>query len=443
MKKKVFILGLFSMVLMGTAQSQVVEINGEIRPRFEFRDGFQKPLADTLSPALTTLQRSRLSAGYKSKLLNTQLTLQDSRIFGSNDTKSSTSKIEIYEAWAEVLLTPGISAEIGRQKLKYDDQRILATADWSNTGLAHDVALFKYKQQSIQAHLGLAYNNTKDTMFEVNYTVSKMYKTMAFLWLSKEFENGLSLSAIGLRDGFQSSNNYKKTFYRNTIGGNIVYTNDSSKLAFNIAAYYQFGKSNAYDTAKFVKNITYANLGAYLLAYKVKYKIISKLSAQVGLDYYSGTGSTTSNKESYTFNRLYGATHSFNGSMEYFKTVPKAGLADYYGGLTSNISSNLSIDITGHLFNLVKDMKYTVKDKAGKKTTVNVGKNIGSEIDAVLNYKLTKETSIQAGYSIYINSKSTKDYFKMGSTSIDTPQWAYLMLTIKPNFFKTPEVKLN
>jgi hypothetical protein len=433
-----FAMLMFFSVVSLKAQTSV---EGEFRPRFEYRNGFRKPLADTLRPAFTAFQRTRISGSYKTSSLTTQFTLQDARIFGTSDVKSNVSKLEIFEAWAELVLAPGVSVQVGRQKLKYDDQRLFGESNWSNTGQAHDVALLKYRSETFQAHLGMAYNNAKDTLLEINYTVAKMYKSMGFLWLSKDFGKGMSLSAIGINEGLQTTDNYKKTFYRNTVGINLVSQNDLSRFNWKVSGYYQFGKSNANDTAKLVKNTTFADLSAFMLAFRATYKVADPLVLQAGLDHFSGTSSSTANTKSTTFNRLYGTNHSFGGNMEFFVTLPKAGLSDYYAGVSYAANKKLSYDFTFHFFSLDKDMSYTTKAKNGTVTTTKVNANIGSEADLVVNYKLSKESTIQGGYSIFLNSGSTKNYFKMGSTATHVPQWAYLMFTIKPQFYKSPEGK--
>jgi hypothetical protein len=264
---------------------------------------------------------------------------------------------------------------------------------------------------------------------------------MGFLWLSKDFGKGLTLTAIGISEGLQSTDNYKKTYYRNTIGANLVSQNDQSRFSFKLSGYYQFGKSNANDTAKLVKNTTFADLSAFLLAFRVTYKLNDPVLVMGGIDHFSGTGSSTANNKSYTFNRLYGTNHSFGGNMEFFVTLPKAGLADYYAGASYQANKKLSFDFTLHFFSLDKDMSYSTKAKNGTVTKTVVSSYIGTEPDLVVNYKLSKETTIQAGYSVFLNSASTKNYFKMGSTAIHSPQWLYLMFTIKPQFYKSPEVK--
>ena len=69
--------------------------------------------------------------------------------------------------------------------------------------------------------------------------------------------------------------------------------------------------------------------------------------------------------------------------------------------------------------------------------------DLGQESDLTISYKLSKETSIQAGYSVYFKNSNIKKVLKTYGAEENTPQWAYIMLTIRPQFYKTPEVKLN
>ena len=426
---------LFVIISSSTVFGQAVSIDAEYRPRFELRDGFRKPLVDTLDLNAVVFQRTRLNADYKSNSLNAHLTFQDANIWGQSDKTSSTPQITIYEAWIEMLLTSGLSLEAGRQALKYDDQRLLGVSNWSNTGNAHDALLFKYKDSFLQAHAGFAYNNTSDVLYDYKYNVSGMYQSMGFLWLSKELLTGLNLSFIGIGEGLPrdmvTSGSYKiksskdssstMIYGRFTYGGNLVYQNDASVLGGTLTGYYQSGKD-----AKM------GNLTAYLFAAKGTAKILNELDVQAGICYYSGTSNLDTLKHgtkiSHTFNRLYGTNHSFNGSMEYWVTLPSGGLVDYYAGGTYKFSNDFSVDLTGHLFSLAQQMYQ------GKKLLKS--KDLGSEIDLTLNYQYNKEVAIQGGYSRYFTTITTS-LFNSITVPSATPQWAFIMLTVKPVFYKS------
>jgi hypothetical protein len=399
-------LSLCFILMSAPVYAQTVTIDAEYRPRAEMRQGLKKPLADTLDYNAIVLQRTRLNADYRSNSLNVRLTLQDARIWGQGDKSSSSPQVSVYEAWVELLITSGVSAAAGRQALKYDDQRLFAPSNWSNTGNACDALVLKYKDSFMQAYAGFAYNNTNDTLFTYKYNVNGMYQTLGFMWLSKEVLPGINLSLIGIGEGLPRSmvtsgtwkiktakdSSSTMTFGRFTYGGNLVYQDDASVFGGMLTGYYQTGRDAKMGT-----------LRAYLLAAKGTAKILDELSAQAGIDYYSGTSYSDTvgagTKTSHTFNKLNGTNHSFNGSMEYWTTLPSGGLMDYYAGTTYKFSKEFSLDITGHLFSLVENMYQ------GKKQLNN--KDLGSEIDLTFNYQWSKEVVIQGGYSRYFPTSST------------------------------------
>ena len=430
---KICIITLFfaCMVITSTAAlAQTVAIDAEFRPRMEFREGFKKPLTDTLNGDAVILQRTRLNGDYKSNSLNAHLTLQDARIWGQTDKSSSSPQITVYEAWVEALITSGFSLQAGRQALKYDDMRLLAPSNWSNTGNAHDALLLKYKEPLFQVHLGFAYNNTNDTLFTYRYNVSGMYQTMGFVWLSKELTPGLTCSLIGIGEGLPRSmvttgtfkaktardSSSTMTFGRFTFGGNIAYQNPESIFGGALTGYYQGGRD-----AKM------GSLSAYLLAARGTIRILEDLSGLAGIDYFSGTSYSDTiglgTAVSHTFNKLYGTNHSFNGSMEYWTSLPSGGLIDYFAGATYKFNKELSADLTGHLFSLAQ------KIYQGK--TLLTNKHLGGELDLTLNYRWSRAVTVQGGYSRYFTSHTSTVYYSI-TTSAYQPQWAYIMLTVNP-----------
>lgn len=419
----------FLTVVFSATHAQTVVIDGEIRPRVEDRDGYSKPLPETNDPGVSAIQRTRLGMTFTSGLLNTQITLQDSRTFGQTPNASSDATMGIFEAWAEMLLVPGGSLKVGRQVLKYDDNRLLSACDWSNTGTSHDAALFKYCVNDFQAHLGVAYNNNSIISQETYYTPKSNYRYMGFLWLTKDITNGLNLSLIGVDEGVQdtigtkNSVNYLKTnmFHAYTYGGNLKYSNPASPISALATAYFQGGKSS-----------TGSKMDGKLLAVKVDYKIIDAISASIGTDYISGDDKATDGIQS-NFKKLYGSEHNFYGLMDYWDVPLTQGLLDYYGGATGKIGKDLSVSGTYHLFN----SEFTGKNTKG----IAFGKDLGSEFDLVVNYKLNPWTTIQGGWCTYFTNHNTlvaKSIITSATVpAIRTPEWAFVMLTIRPTFLNS------
>lgn len=429
-KKKVagFILLAFLVV---PVCAQEITLDAEYRPRAELRSGYSKPLPKDEAPDLLMMQRVRLNADYRSKLVNARLTIQDARIFGEANAKGEAvnnkvdaPKLGIYEAWAELVLPKGIAFRIGRQALSYDDQRLFSKCNWSNTGSAHDLALLTYRYRRFKADLGYAYNNSSSNPVtsDYDYGTISFYRTMAYLWLHNDFGNsGWKVSAIAVSEGFQQketkddeSVDYFNT-YKYTYGGNVEFKRKGFPLSGYATAYFQSGKTN-----------TNLKLNAYLLALKLNYEVISSVIVTAGVDFYSGTPKEVNSKEkTNTFSALYGSNHSFNGAMDYWSpaALPAGGLVDFYLTAQYVVSPKVTLSGSFRSFRLAREM--------------NVGsdrKGLGHELDLDVSYQFCKIANVRAGWSAYFDKDLTKLVKKVqGDTRFS--QWAYLSLCITPQFF--------
>jgi hypothetical protein len=403
--------------------AQTVSIDGEFRPRAEYRDGFGSPLSDSNDPGVFTYQRTRLGASFSSAILKTQFTVQDTRSFGKTAPNSETATLGVFEAWSEFLLMPGGSLKVGRQVLAYDDNRLFSASNWSNTGNSHDLALFKYNVDDFQAHLGFAYNNTSAISSEAVYAGAAKYRYMGLLWLSKGLAKGLTLSAIAVDEGMQPTTDATKygtkvnMNHGYTFGGNLKYSSEACPFSALGTAYFQAGKNQTGD-----------DMSGSMAAIKLNYKLSPVFTTSLGTDYLSGDDNSTDGKQK-NFRKLYGANHSFNGSMEYWSTPLTQGLLDYYGSVNAKVSKKSSFEGVFHVFNTSKDM-------TNKGT--NIGKSLGSELDICFNYKLNEWTNLQAGWSTYFANDNTRIAKGMtADTKTRFPQWGYVMLTVSPSYLKS------
>ena len=410
MKKKLFLL-FFILLHFVQFYAQTVKIDAEIRSRGELRDGFREPLPDSLNASYVNNLRTKLNFVYASEDIKAKLTLLDTRTYGETNVNKTGNELGILEAWGEYKFSPEFSFAIGRQGLEYDDKRLFSYNNWSNTPGAHDLLLFKYGVSGLTIHLGSAFNNSGDsTQYLSPYTLS--YKTLNYIWVSKKFST-LTLSALWVNDSFEkgTTNNVKK-MYRNTVGGNIWFTDKTDLFSLHASGYYQFGhnKSNK-------------SLRAYLLSITTQVQLSPKWALQAGSDMYSGSKYDIASNKSNTFNKLYGTNHAFNGSIEYWSSLPNQGLVDLYVGTTTKFSTKFDLNFTFHKFSTTQRISQTER------------KNIGSEIDITANYVVTKLFSLQGGWSSYFKTKGA-DVLK-NKTDIAThfPQWAYIQLTFKPTFF--------
>ena len=116
--------------------------------------------------------------------------------------------------------------------------------------------------------------------------------------------------------------------------------------------------------------------------------------------------------------------------MDYFYAANgfgKQGLLNYFFKVKYNAKDNLSFFLDIHGF----ESANTLSDGAGGK----LDSYLGTEFDLMMRYNLTKIINIEAGYSFM---KATNSMASAAVKNVATPdlspQFAYIMLNIKPNF---------
>ena len=168
-------------------------INGELRTKTMFLDGYKQLFNGSQNPYGLIVQRSRLLLDYKKDQLSFGFSLQDVRNWGQEATSTNNTNIGVFEAWAKYNFNEKLAIKFGRQQIKYDDERLLSVSNWSDQGIVHDLAIFQYDNnaKTIKADLGIAMNNNTFSTFSnylSDYTV-KSYKYLSYLWLNKTFMN--------------------------------------------------------------------------------------------------------------------------------------------------------------------------------------------------------------------------------------------------------------
>jgi hypothetical protein len=410
-----------AVVTGGKVTAQEVLLDMEIRPRTECRDGFKSPLLKGYDPGWFTNQRTRLGMNYTSAWLTAQCTLQDARVFGQYASASSDASLGLYEAWAEVLCLPGVALKVGRQPLQYDDGRLFSASSWSNTGTAHDLALLKVRIDDWTLHAGCAFNNASEIASESLYPNAVKYRSLQYLWLSGKVSEALTLSLMAVNEGVQDTTGVG-TAYRTlrqhraqTLGGNLSYTTSYGTLRGSL--YTQRGENSKGKT-----------LGGTMASLKGEIALPKGLSLQLGQDYFSGDRHPLDATQ-HQFKKLYGSDHAFNGYMDYWDSLLNEGLLDAYAGVSGKWNGGLGAELTYHRF------QTDVALSNGKRA-------LGSELDLLFNCKLNPQAALQAGWCCYFTNDNTLLAKKMASTAeVRFPQWAYVMLTLKPTLFRSSTTK--
>lgn len=428
-------------------------VSGQLRTRTELRNGQGTLQVKDTARALFTSQRTRLNFGYSGYRFKLYASVQDVRVWGQDAssinrvTTDANDGFMLHEAWAEISLVDtgkvikNFSLKIGRQELVYDDVRLLGNLDWLQQARRHDAALLKFEHNGWTAHLGAAYNqnaerksNTIYNGVPTGYTASTngmgaMYKSMQFLYLGRKHFFGNS-SVLFFKDDFSkfhfAPTDVNKTtpiydrgvWSRYTVGANLFGT-AKRKLGFALSAFYQGGKYREGTS-----------LSEYLISASTQYAVGRKLSVGPGVDITSGNNGSDPAKRFQRFDPLYGTPHKFWGYMDYFYVADgfgSNGLVDYYLKAKYKLKDNFTLFLDGHQF--VLPTAVLANDGSTMK------KSLGTEIDFVFNYAMTKTVTIEGGYSTMFSTETMASAkVKNVKRAADFSDWAYLMISIKPEF---------
>lgn len=310
---------LFFLTFTLSSLSQI-NIEGQVRPRSEYRNGFKTLNGENRNPAFFTEQRTRLNLGFQKDNYELYISLQDVRIWGETSQiyKADPTLSNINQGWGKYNFNQNFSFKIGRQAWSYDGQRFLGGLDWAQQGRSHDGLLLSFLNNSknFRADVGLAYNQNPASQGVVEpglltsnfYNGNANYKTAAFTWLNYKLNN-LNASLLIHNDGRQvqadSSMSYRQTF-------GLTVNGKSSVLDYGGEFYYQMGE-----------NATGKELAAFMFNAYLKLK--TRLTPiELGVDYLSGN-SLDDLEQDNAFNPLYGTNHKFYGFMTFFMLETHTG----------------------------------------------------------------------------------------------------------------------
>lgn len=401
--------------------AQELNVDMQLRPRFEYRNGFKQLMPNTQYPTSFVSNRARLNVGFSNEKLKTYISFQNVSVWGDVASTSTTDKnsIKLYQAWASYQLNNDWSAKIGRQVLSYDNQRIFGGLDWAQQGQSHDAALIQYTKNKSKLDVGFALNNSSEVSFESEYAVT--YKNMQYAWFHHDFDN-VGLSILALNNGYQYEDVTEGKFknaYLQTVGSFVKF--GKSKFYGDAAIYGQFGEQSV-TTDKQKVSAFYGSLN-------LGYKVTENFNGEIGFEYLSGTDGDETSDKSNSFTPLFGTNHGFNGFMDYFYVgnhKNSVGLQDYYIRLKYN-KDKWQFAMIPHVFladgNILNPTTFEKEDSY-----------LGTEIDLTATYKVNKDIKITGGYSQMFGSSSL-EILKDDGDKNNMNNWAWLMITINPKLF--------
>lgn len=396
-------------------------LDGEFRPRTEYRHGYGNLIAKDADPGYGISTRARLNFGYKKDNYSFYMSVQDVLVWGENRQilpKDLNNSFAVFQVWAQINFSETWNTKIGRQVLSYDDQRIMGGLDWAQQGRNHDAILIKHKKENFLLDLGFAYNQDYDNISgfqsvgnSYNTKGFFSYKTMLYGYMKKNWTN-FSGSLLLLNNGFQ---NFEED--------NITPDGISNLLTFGTHLNWKKGKFGASSNLFLQTGERQGSVevnGAYLASLDLTYKISEKIGLGLGVEGISGNDQSAGKTSA--FFPLYGTNHKFNGFMDYFYVGNHAnsiGLVDIHA------SANFKLSEKSGLF--VKLLNFS-----GEKALPSGEKSLGTELDLVYTHKFNGFL-IKGGYShMFANDGMYELKGLDKDLAASTQNWAWVMLVIKP-----------
>lgn len=427
--KHIILMGLILVPLVLSAQNEEqnkeFSISAQIRARGEYRNGALFPRNEGESASEFINNRARLSLGYIQHHAGSDLELKVSGqhvgLWGAGAQSKTDGDFVLNEAWAKLNFHNGFFAQLGRQTLSYDDERILGGLDWHVAGRYHDLLKLGYGKGLNTIHLALAFNQNSDSPTKRgNYFApgGQPYKNMQMAWYhygDNQHPLGISLLAMNLGWEMGEAADPANGFMQ-TVGTYLTY--QSGIWDLNGSAYYQTGKSR-----------TDQSVAAYMASILAKANVNDAWALGIGSDYLSGGKQGDSKYKA--FDPLYGTHHKFYGTMDYFYASPfvggfNPGLWDNHLGVYYKTSKQVDVSLDYHYFRMAQ----SVEVENGK-----LSKGLGSEFDFQVNWSVMPDVKLMAGYSFMLGTKSM-DAVKGGDHK-SWQDWGWVSINITPQLFTT------
>ena len=425
-KQYIFITLLFLSIQFVSAQ---FTLDGEFKPRTEYRNGFGSIIPDAADAGYAISTRLRFNAGYQFESYKFYMSMQDVMVWGENrqlKPEDSNNSFSIFQAWADIKLGEGLSTKLGRQTLIYDDQRILGAVDWTQQARSHDAALLKYNTGKFMLDVALAFNQdfnnpagfqSVGTAF--NTTGFFTYKIMQYLYMKHKWD-AFSASALVMNNGFQNFTGVTGAQLADgvsnlvTVGTHLNYKKGTFGATTNV--FLQSGeRQNSIDVSS-----------AYLLGLDFSYKASKGFTFGLGAEIISGNDTSTTDQTE-AFFPLFGTNHKFNGFMDYFYV---GNHANSVGLIDIHASAKFALSETSSL--LVKVLNFS-----GEQELPSGEKSLGTEVDLVFAKKF-KGYGLAIGYSqMFANDGMYELKGVAEADAANVQNWGWVQLTMKPKFLNT------
>lgn len=428
-----------------------VKFDAQIRHRFEVRNNwidFNERIDQRDDAAL--MQRLRLGLQLKPvDGITVYAQLQDSRTFfdepkgpaaptNNREFVVNDSPIDLRQAYVKFggIGDLPLSLTVGRQILSYGDQRLVGGFEWDNNArtfdavklsYANDVTKVDYFAGYVVRHETADFNtsDSEDLFTGIHATTKAVdrFKLDGYVYYRSKSDVDTSTVFANLVD--QSSGNTAPAGDYFTFGTWIRSDKDAFgpwDFAAHIAGQAgevsaPLGLTPAGLGAGFPINNTRQDLLAFASHVEVGYTFKSLAwKPRVFAQYDFATGDDNPNDgTSNTFQNLFPTNHLYYGYMDRFSWQ---NMHHFGTGINFKPTDKLSVKVHGHMFWLDETTdawRFAGQGavggapRYGNALASGPGNFVGSEIDIVANYNVTKWFSVQTGYSHFFAGEYIKE----------------------------------
>lgn len=325
-----------------------ISISGQLRLRSELDDKGLTQDESTLAHLLRT--RLRVTARPMQGVALVA-EIQDSRHFGSGDpdaargtTDASADALDMRQAFVQIdtLLHLPVDLRVGRQEMLFNNERLIGSSNWNNTGRSFDAARGTLKAGDLIIDLfgsRLAAPSPSPTASQNLYGLWGTYRPSRML--RTELYGLLDNNTTEITRGADSG---QSLLSRYTAG---LYVKGSVDLIdVEIEGIGQTGRIGTSDSAP--RRDVRAFLASTIIGVTLIEESNTRLQGLITLLSGDGSSGDTVNE---TFNTLFGTNHKFYGVMDFFPILSgNLGLVDMSGGIATTPIKGLRIALDGHRF---------------------------------------------------------------------------------------------
>lgn len=433
---------------------QPLDLGGQFRPRFEHKEHFARPgtpgALDFRAEGVPTgntywLFRAKFHLGYAPADW-VQFFAEGRDSFALNDRRvpdPETDRADLHQAWVALGLRADfpLTAQIGRQELRYGEERLVGSFDWNNIGRVFDAARLRYETESLRvdAFVGRVvvpvdgvFNVPNDYdwfsgVYASTRTLCPKQETQLY-FLARNVGPGspaaVDRSLIGLatpRDIYTVGARFK------SLPGELA------GWDYALEAAGQFGR--------FKETAAGASLDhtAFALTAGAGYTVTKcPLNPRLGVEYNFASGdSDPTDDEHETFENLFPTNHRFYGYMDLFSWQ---NLHNPRLSLSFKPVRGLTLTADYHLFWLADtaDYFYTAAGAPRRGAAPGSGTGydrnpgydsfVGSELDLVATYAPKPWLSAQVGYGHFFVGDYVRQSLAAPGYGAHDADWAYAQM---------------